>query len=124
MPLRTNFGAESLEILNLISSCLFTDTNMLKIPKYAISINIILALLFVYSNYYIWDILNKARMVAFTPRNNYWSAFDIQYDNGMGIPSHIPNFPFIISLLIIAANLFFIIFLSRQKNTHKILETA
>jgi hypothetical protein len=76
-------------------------------------VNVVLGLLFAYSNYYIWNVLNNIRGLSFGYTN--WSALLIQVDTGMGFLTPIINFPFIIFWVLLITNLYFIYRLERSK---------
>ena len=92
-----------------------------KIVTYAIVINIILALVFVYSNFSLWNFVNAEYPVLVA---SHWSPFGIvaphyQYADGnislIQTPFLAFNYPFWIFWTMLAINLGFIIKLGRNK---------
>jgi hypothetical protein len=88
---------------------------MSKQLKLMLFVNAVLGLLFVYSDYYIWSLLNNTRALSVV--NTDWSALLIQVDTGMDFLTPIINFPFIIFWVLLITNLYFIYRLARNKET-------
>jgi choline-glycine betaine transporter len=97
---------------------------MRKIVKYAIVVNIILALVFVYSNFSLWNFVNAEYpfLVA-----SHWSPLGIVaphylYTDGNISQIQTPflafNYPFWIFWIMLAINLVFIIKFGRERETH------
>jgi hypothetical protein len=98
---------------------------MLKIAKIAIVVNVLLALLFIYSNLSLWTSINGKGLSLLIA--SYWnpigvSAMHYSYVNGdfttVQAIFHYWNFPFWIFFVAIAVNLYFIYKLSGRKNLH------
>jgi len=95
---------------------------MLKIAKYAIITNILLALLFIYSNFTLWDLVNGSSTTLLI--TSHWNpllvtAMHHSYVNGIFSTAQTvfsyDNTPFWIFWIVIVANLYFIVKLSKGK---------
>jgi hypothetical protein len=93
---------------------------MRKIVRYAIVINILLALLFIYSNYTLWNLVNGNNNYFI---NSHWSPLGISaphytYSNGtLSIVQTVYlywNTPFWIFWVLLIANLYFILKISKE----------
>jgi hypothetical protein len=93
---------------------------MLKIVKYAIATNVFLSLLYVLSSYFIWSELDRWTVWNISSK---WSpilitAYRIPNVSTVLMPvGPLLNLPFILFLVMVAANLFFIIRLQKSKET-------
>jgi hypothetical protein len=95
---------------------------MLKIAKYAITTNILLAILFLYSNFALWNSINgnSTTKIITSYRNPLFvSARHYSYVNGVfdtvqGIFSY-GNTPFWIFFILLVVNLIFFLKLSKDK---------
>ncbi len=95
---------------------------MLKIANYAIITNILLALLFIYSNFALWNSINgnsTTKLITSHWNPLFVTARHYSYINGIfatvqGIFSYC-NTPFWIFLMLLAVNIFFLLKLSKDK---------
>jgi hypothetical protein len=95
---------------------------MLKIAKYAIITNILLALLFIYSNFTLWDLVNgNSTTLLITSHWNPLLVTAMHHSYVNGIFSSVQNVfvydntPFWIFFILLAVNLFFLLKLSQYK---------
>jgi hypothetical protein len=90
--------------------------SMFKLVKYAIVTNVVLSLLFVFSNLYVW---NKVNNWLGGGSGSLWSAFQITLypisENVMSPIIPVNNFPFWLFWVTIAINMYFIIKLQNSK---------
>jgi|WetSurMetagenome_2_1015567.scaffolds.fasta_scaffold1054886_1 hypothetical protein len=98
-------------------------TNMLKVAKVAIVANLIMGLLFLYSNFSLWSLVNAEYPYLI---NSHWSPLGISaphyYVNSNGsldimqrVFSYF-NFPFWIFFVALVVNLYFIYKISKEQN--------
>jgi len=89
---------------------------MSKLVKYAIITNVVLSLLFVFSNLYVWYTVNRWLSGG---SGSLWSAFQITLypisENAMSPIIPVDNFPFWLFWVTIAINMYFIIRLQSSK---------
>jgi hypothetical protein len=95
---------------------------MLKIVKYAIVINIILCLLFIYFNFSLWGEVNAEYPILIP---SHWSPLGITAphyvilnDNSIAIVQGLYsyfNYPFWIFFVLLAVNLYFVIKIAKTK---------
>ena len=97
---------------------------MHKIAKIAILTNSVLVLLFVYSSFWLWDLVRSSQSRLVTSSWGLFSVLVRWYGNdGSAVQTFwiYSNYPFWIFILLVAANLFFILILStdvaRQKQS-------
>ncbi len=95
---------------------------MLKIAEYAIITNILLALLFLYSNFTLWDLVNGNSTTLLI--TSHWNPLKVtamhhSYVNGIFSTAQTvfsyDNTPFWIFFILLAVNLFFLLKLSKDK---------
>lgn len=100
---------------------------MQKLLRYAVAVNVLLALLFVYSNYLIWDVFNGNNALHRTVFATHWNPFTYSltfydyFSNGdadvvQGIFQY-TNYPFWIFWASMTVNLYFLYRLQRIKET-------
>ncbi len=97
---------------------------MHKIAKIAMVTNLILALLFIYSNLLVWDVFNGNNALHRTEFATHWgfnnyllTFYDHLPDGSVGVVQGIfiyPNFPICVFFVALAVNLFFIYKLSKK----------
>jgi len=96
---------------------------MHKIAKIAILTNSVLVLLFVYSSFWLWDLVrsNESHLVT-----SSWGPFSVLvrwfgYD-GSAVQTFwfYNNYPFWIFIVLVVANLFFILMMSKELNRQKL----
>ena len=88
---------------------------MLRQLRVIIVVNAVLALLFVYYNYYIWHIANNTIGLSFAYVD--WSALVVNVNTGIPNTDAYINFPFILFWILMITNLILIIRLQRSKET-------
>lgn len=98
---------------------------MQRLVKYAIVMNIALSLLFIYSNYTIWDLFRGNNIAHSTITSSSWNPLTINvvfhsYSNGTfasveGIFTYL-NSPFLLFWVLMLANVFFLVKLQRSNN--------
>jgi hypothetical protein len=101
---------------------------MHKIAKIAVITNIILVLLFVYSNLLVWDVFNGNNALHRTVFATHWgfnnyslTFYDYLSDGSVAMVQGIfiyPNYPIYLFFVAIAVNLFFIYNLSKKPKMH------
>jgi len=93
--------------------------------KYAIAVNLLLALVFVYSNFSIWDLVNAEYPYLIA---SHWSPLGISAphyvitDGSIAIVQTVFlyfNTPFWIFWVLLAVNLFFILMISKEAMKHR-----
>jgi hypothetical protein len=95
---------------------------MQKIAKIAILTNGILLSLFVYSSFWIWDLVRSTENHLVT---SSWGVFSVLVRwygyNGSAVTTfwNYPNYPFWIFIVLVVANLIFILMMSKKSNKQK-----
>ena len=95
---------------------------MLKLAKIAIVINSVLVLLFVYSSFWLWDLVRSTEGHLVT---SSWGPFSVLVRwygyNGSAVMTFwiYNNYPFWIFCILVIVNLFFILMISRDVNKQR-----
>jgi hypothetical protein len=102
--------------------------NMHKIAKIAVVTNLILVLLFVYSNLLVWDVFNGNNAMHRTVFATHWgfnnyglTFYDYLPDGSVAMVQGIfiyPNYPIYLFFVAITVNLFFIYKIGKTSNVH------
>jgi hypothetical protein len=97
---------------------------LLKLVKYAIATNIALSLLFIYSNYTIWELFRGNNIAHSTLISSGWNPLTINvvfssYSNGafatvQGIFTYL-NSPYLLFWVLMVTNMYFILKLQKSK---------
>ena len=88
---------------------------MLRQLRTVIIVNALLGVLFVYSNYALWDTINGFRSMGWGKTD--WTPLIVNVDTGMLVPLPLINVPFILFWVLLITNLYFTVSLQRSKET-------